>query len=146
MRNSNKLTPIILTIIMLVIIIYLVTSVKQPYVECSKSNTNNIGIKIDEDVVVELDGGKISKMTLVKTITLPDKYLKDDANLNAFKFALEKSYEYLKDAEVKVTTSTKSVIARVVVKDNETLILNNIEKNLKIPKIIHQVMKMKIKK
>jgi hypothetical protein len=66
-------------------------------------------------------------MVLVKTIILPDKYLVDDNELDSIMFALEKSYKYLGEDKVLVTKGKRSVTVKVVVEDDETIILNNLE-------------------
>ena len=66
-------------------------------------------------------------MSLTKTIVLPDKYLKDDKNLNYVKENLERSYEYLGKNKVSYETLRDRIITNIDVSDNETLILNNIE-------------------
>ncbi len=126
MKKKNILFPLILTILVLVIIIYLIVNLKQPYVECSKVNTDDFGITVKEDLVANLDSNKISKMVLTRTISFPDKYALE-SNLEAFKFALEKTYEYLDKDSVKITINDNSIVIKVEVDKNETLILNNIE-------------------
>ena len=64
-------------------------------------------------------------MEITKTITFPDKYLENN-NLEAFKFALEKSYAYLDDS-VKITTGDNYLRVTIDAKKDETVILNNIE-------------------
>ena len=85
------------------------------------------GITIKEELKTELDSNKISKMTSSKTIILPDKYLSDDKYLEAVKFAIKKSYEYLDDTDVKVTSGDNYILVTINASNKETLILNNIE-------------------
>ena len=56
-----------------------------------------------------------------------DKYLSDDKYLEAFKFAIKKSYEYLDDTDVKVTSGDNYILVTINASNKETLILNNIE-------------------
>ena len=97
-QRRNMLFPIIITVLVILVIIYLIGSVKQPYVSCSRSTTDDLGIKLVENLVTTLDGNKIKKMELTKTIILPKKYLDSDKYLEEIKFALAKAYAYLGDA------------------------------------------------
>lgn len=126
-KKKSMIFPTIITAIIIMIIIYLFANVKQPYVECSKRVVDDFGIIIKEELRTELDSNKISKMTLSKTIILPDKYLNDDTYLEAFKFAIKKSYEYLDDTDVRVTSGDDYILVTVNATGSETLILNNIE-------------------
>ncbi len=126
-RKKTRVFPVVIVAIMIVIIFYLVATAKQPYVECSRKSTDELGITIRENLKTSLDSNKISKMTLTKTIIFPDKYLEDDKYLEAFKFALEKSYAYLDEDSVKVTKGDNYLVVTVNALSNETIILNNIE-------------------
>lgn len=126
-RGKNRVFPIILTIVMIIIIIYLFATVKQPLVACDKRVVDDLGITINEELKVTMDGNKIGKMVLVKTIKLPENYLKDDSYINGVMFALENSYAYLDNDNVVVNKTKNSVTARVEIEDNEAIILNNIE-------------------
>ena len=68
--KKGKVFPMILTIIFIVIIIYLFATIQQPYVVCSKSTTNDLGIAINEELQVTLDGNRIGSMDLTKTLIL----------------------------------------------------------------------------
>lgn len=134
-NNKSMVFPVFITIVIIVIIIYLFATIEQPYVECSKTTTDEFDIKITEKLNATLDSNKLKKIELTKTIILPQGYLKDDDYLNSIKFSLEKSYEYLGKDKVKVSKYDDRVIAQVVIDDDETVILNNIEfldDNLKI--------------
>ena len=125
--SKGKGLPIIITIMLIVIIIYLFATVEQPLVVCEKKVTDDLDITVSEVLETTLDGKEIKKMVLVKTIILPDKYLVDDNELDSIMFALEKSYKYLGEDKVLVTKGKRSVTVRVVVEDDETIILNNVE-------------------
>ena len=125
--SNGKGLPIIITIMLIVIIIYLFATVEQPLVVCEKKVTDDLDITVSEVLETTLDGKEIEKMVLVKTIILPDKYLVDDNELDSIMFALEKSYKYLGEDKVLVTKGKRSVTVKVVVEDDETIILNNVE-------------------
>ena len=126
--KKGRVFPIIITILLIVIIIYLFASIKQPYVECSKEITNELGIQVQENIQVNLDSNSIERMDLTKTIILPNQYLNEENNyLNSMRFIIENSYEYLPKNTVKITQDSDRIISRIVVDDDETIILNNIE-------------------
>ncbi len=126
-KKRNMFFPIIITAIIIMIIIYLVATAKQPYVECSRKTTDDLGITVKEELRTELDNNKIGQMTLTKTITLPDKYLDSDRYLESIKFALTKSYAYLDSNDIKISTGDNYVLVKITAKKSATLILNNIE-------------------
>lgn len=126
-RSGSKLFPVIITVLIIMIIIYLISNAKQPYVECSKTKTDDLGITLKENLITTLDSNKISEMKFTRTIILPQKYLGSDRYLNEIKFALEKSYEYLGDEVVKVTKDSDRIIVDIEIEHLETIILNNIE-------------------
>ena len=53
---------------------HLFASVEQPYVSCSRSTTNDFGVRVVEEINTTIDGNKISKIDLTKIIVLPAKY------------------------------------------------------------------------
>lgn len=126
-RGKTPIFPVVLTVVMIVIIIYLFATVKQPLVVCEKRVVDDLGITISEQLDVTIDGNKIGKMELVKTIKLPDNYLEDDKYLNSLMFTLENSYDYLDSKKVNVTKMKNSVSVRAEIDKDETIILNNIE-------------------
>lgn len=126
--KRSRVFPMILTITLIVIIIYLFATIKQPYVVCTKSTMNNLGIEVDENIEVRLDGQGIKKMDLTKTIILPQSFLNEgDDYLNSMKFILKESYNYLPKKTVSISQESDRIIAHVIVDKDETLILNNIE-------------------
>lgn len=126
--KKGKVFPMILTIIFIVIIIYLFATIEQPYVVCTKSTTNDLGIEVDEKIQVVLDSNNIKSMDLTKTIILPETYLNEEDNyLNSMRFVLKESYAYLPKKSVTINQESDRIIAHIAVDDDETLILNNIE-------------------
>ncbi len=126
--RRGRAFPIILTILLIIIIIYLFANIKQPYVVCTKETTNDLGIEINENIQVTLDGNKIQKMDLTKTLIFPEQYLKQEDNyLNSMHYIIENSYEYLPSDTVTIKQESDRIIANIVVDQDETVILNNIE-------------------
>ena len=126
--RQGRVFPIIVTVLLISIIIYLFATIKQPYVECIKTETTEQGIQIAENLKVTLSSNNIENMDLTKTIILPENDTEEENSyLDSIKFAIENSYEYLPKKAVEITRDSDRVIAHVVVDDNETLILNNIE-------------------
>lgn len=126
MFSSKSRLPIIITVMLIAIIIYLFATVEQPLVVCEKKVKNDLDITVSEVLETTLDSNEIRKMVLVKTIILPDEYLGDNNQLDNIMFILDKSYEYLGD-KVTITKSKDRVVVKVVVEDEETIILNNID-------------------
>lgn len=124
--KKNMIIPSIVTVLMLVVIIYLFASIKQPYVECSKRTTDSLGIVVNENLVITLSNNKISKMHVTKKIILPDKYLNDDSYLEEIKQALIKSYSYLSSDVVTISRGTNYLLVDINTLKDETIILNNI--------------------
>lgn len=124
--KKNMIIPSIVTVLMLVVIIYLFASIKQPYVECSKRTTDSLGIVVSENLVITLSNNKISKMHVTKKIILPDKYLNDDSYLEEIKQALIKSYSYLSSDVVTISRGTNYLLVDINTLKDETIILNNI--------------------
>ncbi|MBE6158007.1 MAG: hypothetical protein E7160_04360 [Firmicutes bacterium] len=121
--RKSLVFPFIITLIILGIIVYLFMNVKQPYVECDKTTTFDGNIKISESLKTTLNGNKIDKLELIKVITL-----NDTKHINSVKNSLKDAYKYLgKDA--KISTDDNKIIIKVVVDDNETILLNNISFN-----------------
>lgn len=126
--KRGRVFPIILTIILIMIIIYLFANINQPYVTCTKKDINDLGIEIDEKIQVTLDGNRIQRMDLTKTLIFPDQYLNEEDNyLNSMRYIIENSYEYLPSDKVTITQESDRIIANVIADDDETIILNNIE-------------------
>ena len=124
--RKNMTFPIILTFIIIVIIVYLFTTIKQTEVTCEKTRVFDGDVRVVEKLVAITDGKEIDGMRLTKTIILPEKYLKDDHYLIGIKNALENTLDYLGD-NVKYTIEEDRLIVRIEVNKNEILLLNNID-------------------
>lgn len=125
MKTKNRILPIILTFLILIIIVYLFINIKQPLVECEKTTTTNALVSIKENLLTTFSGNKITKMELTKTITLPEKY-QNETTINYLKASLEKAYEYLNNKK-KIIISDDKIIVKITVDKDETIILNNID-------------------
>ena len=125
--KKNKTFPIVITSIIIMIIIYLFATVEQPYITCSKSTTNDLNIRVAEEISATIDGNKIIEMNLTKIIVLPSNYLEDDIHLNSIKFSLKKHYEYLDKDVVNYSVKDDRIVVNVLVDEDETIVLNNIE-------------------
>lgn len=125
MKSKNRILPIILTLMILVIIVYLFINIKQPIVECEKTITTDSKIVIDENLTVTFSRDKIAKMELIKTITLPEKY-QNNETIDKIKERLQKAYKYL-NSKKSITVSENNIIIKVNVSDDETILLNNLD-------------------
>ena len=123
---KNRTLPIILTLIILLIIIYLFVNIKQPLVECNNITTDAFNIKVEENLTTSFSGNKISEMTLTKTITLPEQFQKENY-LESIKASLNNAYEYLGNKANIIISDNNKIIVNVTVNRNETIILKNIE-------------------
>lgn len=124
-RKSMKL-PIVITFIMIIIIIYLFATLQQDKVECEKTTTYDNGVKLTENITSTIDSNSISNIHLVKRITLPDKFLRNDTYKNSVKYSLEDTLDYL-GKKVKYTTTTDSVVVTIDISKNELVLLDNID-------------------
>ena len=123
-RKSMKL-PIIITFIFICIIVYLFMTIKQTVVVCEKTTTFDSDITLKETVTADLDGKKITSLSVMKKITLPDKYNRKEQNLVGIKNSLEYTVEYLEDHSSCVITGN-NVVNNIEVSDNELVLLDNI--------------------
>ena len=125
-QAKNRVVPIKIAVLIIVVIICLFATVKQPLIVCNRRTVDSLGIVLSEKLETTIDGKKISSMNLTKTIILPDKYLKDDKYIEMIIDSLKKSYRYLDEENVTITSGDDRVIVKVSINDDETIILNNI--------------------
>ena len=90
--RKNKVFPIILTILIIGIIVYLFTNIKQPYIECKKQTTYDKNIKVKETLKTTLDSNKISTLKVEKRIILPEE-LSSEKRIKNIKSALKEAYK-----------------------------------------------------
>lgn len=127
-RKSMTL-PVIITLIIIGIIVYLFANIKQTEVTCVKNNLFDDNVRVNEEVTAVIDNKRIDELIIEKKIILPEKYLKDDTYLNSIKYSLEETLEYLGD-KASVTVRDDRVTVKINVKKNEVVLLNNISFNV----------------
>jgi len=111
---------------MIIIIIYLFATLQQDKVECEKTTTYDNGVKLTENITSIVDSNSISNIHLVKRITLPERFLRDDTYKNSVKYSLENTLDYL-GKKVKYTTTTDSVVVTIDISKDELVLLDNID-------------------
>ena len=123
-KKINVFMSLLIVIILIGIIIYLIANVKQPYVECNISHTDELGIKIDEEVITTLSSRNISSLNITKTITLPNKY-NTEANRNTIMYSLNHAFEYLGD-DFSIKEDDNKIIVKIETNSKKPVILDNI--------------------
>ena len=124
-RKSMRL-PIIITFIVIVVMVYLFTRIKQTEVVCEKTYSFDSGISLNEKVVATLDGKEIDRLDVTKTIILPEKYIKDENYMTDIKNNLDRTLSYLGD-KVNYSVLDDRIIVEISVKNNEVVLLKNIK-------------------
>ena len=122
--RKNKIFPILITIIIIAIVVYLFTNIKQPYIECSKTTTYDGNVKVVEKVKTTLDSNKISELKVVKKIVLPEE-LSDQKHVKSLRLALKDAYQYL-GKKAKITVENNAIIVSINIDKDETIILGDI--------------------
>ena len=123
-RKSLKL-PIIITFIFICIIVYLFMNIKQTKIVCSKNQSFDSNIKLQEVVTATIDNKQISSLVVYKKITLPEEFSHKEQNIKGIKNSLEHSLDYL-GKKVTFETTENSVIAYITVNKDELVLLDNI--------------------
>ena len=130
MSTRKSMTfPIIIALIFIIIIISLFVSIKQTEVICSNSTSFDSGIKLDEKIVAEIDGKKISSMEVTKIIYLSEKY-RDEESVSNIMESLKRTLDYLGD-NVKYSVSEDKIVVTINVNKDEIILLDNIDFSLK---------------
>ena len=122
-RKSMTL-PVVLTIIIISIMVYLFTIIKQTEVVCDKTTSYDADVKVIEDVVVTLDGKEITNLNVSKKIVLPDKY-NNESTINGIKYSLENTLNYLGN-RVEYTNTDYGLLVNIKIDDNKLVLLDNI--------------------
>ena len=123
--KKTMFTGFVITVIIIVIIFYLIVNIKQPYITCSVNHVDDLGIKYNEVVKSQFSSKSISKIEIVRVISLPDRY-NSETNVNAINYALKRSYKYL-GKDVKFSTNDNEVTMKISTVKNLPIILNNME-------------------
>ena len=126
--RKNKVFPIILTVLIIGIIVYLFTNIKQPYIECKKQTTYDKNIKVKEILKTTLDSNKISTLKVEKRVILPEE-LSSEKRIKNIKSALKEAYKYLGKDKVDIKSENNAIIVTISLDKNETVILNDISIN-----------------
>ena len=128
MNNNNKtfniFVPVIIGIILICILFYLIANVKQDVIKCSKSDTDSLGITINEEITTTLSSREIDSLLITKTIILPPKY-RNKANFEAIEFSLKKAFDYLGNS-YKINIYDYRVVLTINLKKEKPVILDNI--------------------
>ena len=125
MSTRKSMTfPVVITVIIILIIVYLFVTIKQTEVICNRVRSFDKDVKVTEDINTIIDGKKITGITVVKTIVLPSAYA-DETHLNSIKYSLQKTLEYLGD-KVKYSINDNIIKVTINVHKNEIVLLNNI--------------------
>lgn len=122
--RKNKIFPIIITLLIIGIVIYLFINIKQPYIECSKTTTYDRNVKVVEKVKTTLDSNKISELKVEKKIVLPEE-LSDQKHIKSIKSALKDAYKYL-GKKVTITVNENVITVSISIDKDETVILSDI--------------------
>lgn len=122
-RKSMKL-PVVFTLIIIVIIIYLFVTIKQSEVVCEKTMVYDADFRLEERIVSTLDGKNIRKMDVTKKVILPSKYSNSE-NIDNIKSSLDKTLNYLGD-KVDYVADDNTLTVRINVEKNEIILLDNI--------------------
>lgn len=123
-KRINVFMSLIIVVILIGIIIYLIANVEQPYVECNISHTDDLGIKIEEDVITTLSSRSISSLNITKKITLPNKY-NTDSNKHLIINSLDSAFEYLDD-DFSIREDDNKIIVKIETTSKKPVILDNI--------------------
>lgn len=125
-KKSMRL-PVIITFIIICIIIYLFTNIKQSKITCEKKFSFDSDIKLYEDVDIILDNKKISNISLRKNIVLPEKYSRKRENLVGIQNSLETTLNYLDDKVSYNLSDDRIIIDIDVDSNNELVLLSNLD-------------------
>ncbi|MBP5678664.1 MAG: hypothetical protein J6X28_02400 [Bacilli bacterium] len=123
-RKSMKL-PVVITFLFICIIVYLFMNIKQTVVVCEKVTTYDADIKLTETVVSNMDGKKITSLSVTKKITVPEKYSRQQEALNGIKNSMDYTTAYLGN-KASCIISGNSVVVDIDISNNELVLLDNV--------------------
>ena len=123
-RKSMTL-PVILTIIIISIMVFLFVNFKQSEIVCEKSITYDSDVKLIEDIIVTLDGKSIINLNVTKKIILPEMYNYND-KVDEIEYYLDKTLNYL-GSRVSYTRTDYGLMVNIRIDDNNLVLLDNIE-------------------
>lgn len=125
MSTRKSMTfPVILTFIIIGIVIYLFTTIKQEEVVCEKSKSYDSNIVVNEYVVSKTDGKKITNLYVRKKIILPDKF-NNESTINGIKNSLGNTLDYLGD-NVKYEVTDYGLLVKISLDEKNVVLLDNI--------------------
>lgn len=120
--------PIIFTFIILAIMVYLFSSIKQTKVFCEKTTSFDSDTRIQEEVEAVVDGKKIDSLEITKIVSLPEKYASNPTYVNQLLDSFNRTLGYLGDS-VKYTIGENRIVVKIIVNHNELVLLDNIRFN-----------------
>ena len=110
-KKKNMFFPIVIAAIIIVILFYLIATTKQPYVECSRKQTDEFGITIRENLKASLDSNKISNIDALENLVNLD-YLCIGNN----KLSFDNDYSILNNIK-----ANKEILLELKGSDNTTI-------------------------
>lgn len=131
MGTRKSLTlPIIITLVVIGVIVYLFASIKQTVVTCEKEFKFDSDVYLKETAVITLDKKKISKISVNKTIILPEKYTNEGNYISNLTSRLHDTLEYLGDNAI-YSIGNDRIIVDINVSKDELVLLDNISFTVK---------------
>lgn len=123
-RKSIKL-PIIITILIICILVYLFTNIKQTVVVCKKTTSFNSTVYLQETFTSQMDGKKITLLEIKKTVFFDENYQHSDKSLEEYKNIFEEYTEYL-GSQSNVFVDNNKVVNYIELKNNQLVLLDNV--------------------
>lgn len=124
MNGKNRTLPVVFTLIVIMIIVSFFANIKQTEIVCEKTKKFDKNIYIHEKIISKIDGKKIDRLLITKTISFPEK-LGNKEYIDSIKESLDRTLEYLED-KVKYTIEDNQIIINIDVSKNEVVLLDNI--------------------
>lgn len=124
--KKNMTLPVILTFIVICIIIYLFTNIKQTNIVCEKDFSFDFGISLYENVNITLDNKKINSIELTKKIILPDNIDRKETKIAGIQNSLDATLSYLGDAVTYKNLDNGINVNINIHNNNDLVLLSNI--------------------